>query len=36
TRMYPLGEATNSESYNGFHRAFIPEIFQKKTEAEEE
>ena len=29
TRMYPLAEATNSQSYNGFHRAFIPEIFKK-------
>lgn len=27
--MYPLAEATNSQSYNGFHRAFIPEIFKK-------
>lgn len=29
TRMYPLSPAKNSESYNGFHRAFIPEIFKK-------
>lgn len=29
TRMYPLSAAKNSESYNGFHRAFIPEIFKK-------
>lgn len=33
TRMYPLSPAKNSESYNGFHRAFIPEIF-KKLEAQ--
>jgi citronellol/citronellal dehydrogenase len=29
TRMYPLSPAKNSDSYNGFHRAFIPEIFKK-------
>jgi citronellol/citronellal dehydrogenase len=28
TRMYPLGDAQNSESYNGFHRAFIPDVLK--------
>lgn len=32
TRMYPLADATNSESYNGFHRAFIPEVLKKKQD----
>lgn len=31
TRMYPLSDAKNSESYNGFHRAFIPEVIKKRT-----
>jgi citronellol/citronellal dehydrogenase len=33
TRMYPLSDAKNSESYNGFHRAFIPDVL-KKDDAE--
>lgn len=33
TRMYPLSDAKNSESYNGFHRAFIPDVL-KKNEAD--
>lgn len=32
TRMYPLADATNSESFNGFHRAFIPEVLKKKED----
>ena len=28
TRMYPLADATNSKSYNGFHRAFIPDVLK--------
>jgi citronellol/citronellal dehydrogenase len=28
--MYPLADATNSQSFNGFHRAFIPEIFKDR------
>ena len=30
TRMYPLSDAKNSESYNGFHRAFIPDVLKPK------
>ena len=30
TRMYPLADATHSESFNGFHRAFIPEVLKQK------
>jgi citronellol/citronellal dehydrogenase len=26
--MYPLADAKNSESYNGFHRAFIPDVLK--------
>lgn len=32
TRMYPLSDAKNSESYNGFHRAFIPEVLKPKQD----
>lgn len=28
TRMYPLADATNSQSFNGFHRAFIPDVLK--------
>ncbi|AWL28051.1 SDR family oxidoreductase [Acinetobacter defluvii] len=28
TRMYPLADATNSTSFNGFHRAFIPDVLK--------
>lgn len=28
TRMYPLMDAKNNEPYNGFHRAFMPDIFK--------
>ena len=31
TRMYPLSDAKNSESYNGFHRAFIPDVLKPKA-----
>lgn len=31
TRIYPLSGAKNSESYNGFHRAFIPEVLKTKA-----
>lgn len=31
TRMYPLSDAKNSESFNGFHRAFIPDVIKKRT-----
>lgn len=30
TRMYPLSDAKNSESFNGFHRAFIPDVIKNK------
>jgi citronellol/citronellal dehydrogenase len=30
TRMYPLMDAQNNEPYNGFHRAFMPNIFKKE------
>lgn len=29
TRIYPLADHDNSQPYNGFHRAFIPEILKK-------
>lgn len=32
TRMYSLADAQNSHSYNGFHRAFIPNIFKDKDQ----
>lgn len=32
TRMYPLSDAKNSESYNGFHRAFIPDVIKKRKD----
>ncbi len=32
TRMYPLSDAKNSHSYNGFHRAFIPDVLKPKEE----
>lgn len=32
TRMYPLADATNSQSFNGFHRAFIPEVLKDQLE----
>lgn len=28
TRMYPLADAKNSHSFNGFHRAFIPDVLK--------
>ncbi len=28
TRMYPLADASHSESYNGFHRAFMPDVLK--------
>lgn len=30
TRMYPLADATNSHSFNGFHRAFIPDVLKEQ------
>lgn len=39
TRMYPLADATNSYSFNGFHRAFIPDVLKDelgKAEKENE
>lgn len=33
TRMYALKDAINSESYNGFHRAFIPDVLKPKVTA---
>lgn len=30
TRVFPLSDAKNSESYNGFHRAFIPDVIKNK------
>ncbi|TEU30872.1 SDR family oxidoreductase [Alkanindiges illinoisensis] len=32
TRMYPLSDAKNSHSYNGFHRAFIPDVLKSQEE----
>ena len=32
TRMYPLADATNSHSFNGFHRAFIPDVLKDTLE----
>jgi citronellol/citronellal dehydrogenase len=29
TRAWTLGKAKNSESYNGFHRAYLPEVFKE-------
>ncbi len=31
TRMYSLSDAKNSHSYNGFHRAFIPDVLKPKA-----
>lgn len=28
TRTWQLGKATNSESYNGFHRAYVPDVLK--------
>ena len=36
TRMYPLADATNSKSYNGFHRAFIPDVLKDELEKAEQ
>lgn len=35
TRMYPLGDAINSKSFNGFHRAFIPDVLREQLDADE-
>lgn len=32
-RMWPLPKAKNSESYNGFHRAVLPEVLAAETES---
>jgi len=29
TRAWPLGKAKKSESYNGFHRAYLPDVFKE-------
>ena len=29
TRAWTLGKAKNSESYNGFHRAYLPDVFKE-------
>ena len=28
SRAWPLGKARNSESYNGFHRAYLPDVLK--------
>ena len=35
TRMYPLADATNSVSFNGFHRAFIPDVLKDQMDKSE-
>ncbi|HNL37223.1 MAG TPA: 2,4-dienoyl-CoA reductase, partial [Agitococcus sp.] len=30
TPIYPLADHENSEPYNGFHRAFIPDVLKKQ------
>ena len=35
TRMYPLADATNSVSFNGFHRAFIPDVLKGQMDQAE-
>lgn len=32
TRMYPLGDAENNQPFNGFHRAFIPNVLKDQQE----
>lgn len=34
TPIYPLADHENSEAYNGFHRAFIPEILKKDSQGD--
>ena len=29
TRAWPLAKAKKSESYNGFHRAYMPDVFKE-------
>ena len=29
TRAWTLGKAKASESYNGFHRAYLPDVFKE-------
>ena len=29
TRAWTLGKAKSSESYNGFHRAYLPDVFKE-------
>ena len=36
TRMYPLADATNSQSFNGFHRAFIHDVLKDQIEKAEQ
>ena len=28
TRAWTLGKASNSQSYNGFHRAYLPDVLK--------
>ena len=32
TRMYPLGDAENNQPFNGFHRAFIPDVLKDQQQ----
>ena len=36
TPIYPLADHSNSTPYNGFHRAFIPEVLKKNAGGENE
>ncbi|TCM63338.1 citronellol/citronellal dehydrogenase [Acinetobacter calcoaceticus] len=36
TRMYPLADAQNSESFNGFHRAFIPDVLKTPEQLQQQ
>jgi citronellol/citronellal dehydrogenase len=29
-RAWPIHKAQNSESYNGFHRAYLPDVLKNK------
>ena len=35
TRMYPLGDAENNQPFNGFHRAFIPDILKNSDKTQD-
>lgn len=32
TRMYPLADAENNQPFNGFHRAFIPDVLKQQDQ----